>query len=107
MGATIFILAFVETWLGIVPADRNKLVWSAFLFVSPSFSAIQKLKESLIVPALYVLWRYDGAEKVWMRAGGREGRVYGVAMSVVGNMEFAYSDTQLRQLNQLTYCLQM
>ena len=50
MGATIVMLAFVETWLGIVSADRYKLVWSVFLFVSPSFSAIQSL-----VPVLYVL----------------------------------------------------
>ena len=53
MGATIFILASVKKGLGIVSADRNKLVWSAFLFVSPSFSAIQKLKESIA----WLSWR--------------------------------------------------
>ena len=37
IGVTIIILAFVETWLGIVSAGRNKLIWSALLFVSPLF----------------------------------------------------------------------
>ena len=31
-------------------------------------------EHDLVVPALYVLWRYDGAENVWSRVRGREGR---------------------------------
>ena len=47
LGATIIILSFVETWLGIVSAGRNKLVWFALLFVSPLFShKKRKLTES-------------------------------------------------------------
>ena len=47
LGATIIILSFVETWLGIVSAGRNKLVWFTLLFVSPLFShKKRKLTES-------------------------------------------------------------
>ena len=38
LGATIVLLAFVETWLGLVSAGHNTLVWSVLLFVSFSFS---------------------------------------------------------------------
>ena len=34
LGATIVLLAFFETWLGLVSVGRNTLVWSALLFVS-------------------------------------------------------------------------
>ena len=77
VGVTIIILAFVETWLGIVSAGRNKLIWSALLFVSPLFALKNgKLTESVGRPGYVCAWRYDGAEKVWRCAGGgREGRV--------------------------------
>ena len=34
LGATIVLLAFFETWLGLVSVGRNTLVWSVLLFVS-------------------------------------------------------------------------
>ena len=78
LGATIIILSFVETWLGIVSTGRNKLVWFTLLFVSPLFLYLSKMKneESVGRPGYVCAWRYDGAEKIWRRAGGgREGRV--------------------------------
>ncbi|KAI9437543.1 hypothetical protein H4582DRAFT_2077126 [Lactarius indigo] len=40
LGATIVLLAFVETWLGLISAGRSTLVWSALLFVVPSLYVV-------------------------------------------------------------------
>ena len=89
MGSTIFMLAFFEKWLGTVSADHNELDWSRLLFMNPSFSTIRKLTECIGRPGSICSWRYDGAEKVWSAGGGHGGSVCDVAMSVVGNIEFA------------------
>ena len=83
-------LTFFEKWLGIVSAEHSKFDWSGLLFVSPPFSAIGNITESIGCLGAVCAWHCDGAEKVWRRAGGgREGRACGVAMSVVWNIEFA------------------
>ncbi|KAI9437551.1 hypothetical protein H4582DRAFT_2129385 [Lactarius indigo] len=40
LGGTIVLLAFVETWLGLISAGRSTLVWSALLFVVPSLYVV-------------------------------------------------------------------
>ncbi|KAI9437539.1 hypothetical protein H4582DRAFT_281111 [Lactarius indigo] len=40
LGGTIVLLAFVETWLGLISAGRSTLVWSALLFVIPSLYVV-------------------------------------------------------------------
>ena len=77
-------LTFFEKWLGIVSANHSKLDWSRLLFVSPPFSVIRNITESIGCLGAVCAWHCDGAEKVWRRAGGgREGRTCGMVMSQI------------------------
>ena len=46
-------------------------------------------EHNLVVPALYVLWRYDGAEKVRRRAGTRKESIWRVASAQSVDVLFA------------------
>ncbi|KAH9023561.1 hypothetical protein EDB83DRAFT_1987869 [Lactarius deliciosus] len=83
LGGAIVLLAFFETWLGLVSAGRSTLVWSALLLVSLFVFEKDRVlidrprSNRLERPCLVRCRRDDGAAAVWICEGGREGRVRG------------------------------